>query len=216
MAAFVSVPNNYICIKCGQHGDHWIMECPLIDPKPEAKVIIPQPEVTLQKTPDNKALIISYQNQIEIIKCKADNKLAKNRENSIYEVIRSKLIYSFGLKQFDDRPFRWTYKFERIGYVPRIHAAYGQRPLCDYFSVEHLTFGQKFYLQQAIKVNIIHNDKQTTQYAYLSDNVTWIAAKYAKYVPSDVIIKYKNKRVSIWNSPQIVGFEDGDTFNVFN
>eukprot|EP01083_Nonionella_stella_P104446 299354_1 len=158
------------------------------------------PCISLEKSKDNKSLVISYQSHKSTIKCDPENTLS-----SLHEQIKSQLI-SFGLKQFDTVRFIWRY--EKDGH---------QYTVCSKATIEQLKEGKK-YLEQQIKVNIIHNKKTFVRHAYPSKYVCWIASdrEFRDEVPHDVIIKFNNQIIEY---PFIIGsdkFKDGDTFYVYN
>ena len=64
---------------------------------------------------------------------------------------------------------------------------------------------------------MIYNDEPDIRiaYAFREDNLTWIGQRLA-CVPSDVVIKYKNKRVGQYQSFQEIGFKEGNILYVSN
>ena len=142
-----------------------------------------------------------------MIECNQYDQLSENAQQSIHCRITDKLI-SLGLNHFETIPYRWT--SEKNG-----------TPLPCWMNVGQLDRwdeGKKYYLQQAIRVNMIYDDEPniTSAYAYFTDNLTWIGNGFAAYVPSDVIIKYKNKRVNIFNTLQEIGFKEGNILYISN
>lgn len=155
-----------------------------------------QPEITLQKSKDNKSLTITYKDQKVTFECdpmhyiKGWNDTFKNQ------------LVSFGLKQFESIPIRWLRNKDG-------------EPLCDGVYVEMMS-QTTMYLQPAIKIKLNYEEKEEIEYNYATDNLSWIASKYRNKIPQDVVIKYNGKECDYWSTPKEIGFKDGDTLNITN
>eukprot|EP01084_Bolivina_argentea_P276293 471429_1 len=166
------------------------------------------PMVTMKKNANSSRLFITYSNRDVSISCTPTDPIA------LYNRIIKTKLKELGLQQFESTPFRWLYN--------------KQSPICskqwNTTTINDLVNEHQYILEAAINVYIVKDEERYSKWVFGLDDLTWIGSKYARDVPSDVVIEYENyntyisitRSLSIWNTANEIGLKDGDTINVKN